>query len=214
MKKHCTPSNNAMHITAPISCSTVVPTESCGCINPIAYLISQANLKAINDNTTFTVAAQSLLSSGIYMTNSSKLCCPDCDDIYFLGFFDTFTDNLLSIIPNMKCCYNYVGPVSYLNQYPAIKNLPCCTTDFFDCIALVNQLPGGQDLLFSDSIFEYNSLNNKSGLCAVYEQLQAIGVISVYNELGNLLDSGIVVRCQDCKIFIGSAQQYFNIFID
>ncbi len=214
MKKHCTPSNNAMTIAAPVAYNTVVPTESCGCINPIVYLINEANVKSISDGTSFGMAVAGLLNSGIYITDSSKFCCPDCDDIYFLGAFELFTNDYLSIVPDMKCCYNYVGPINWMNQYPEIKNLECCKTDFVDCVSLINELPEGQNITFSNSIFEYNTLNNNSGLCVLYQELKKNKFFDFPQELQDILNLGIVVRCQDCKIFIGSSQTYYNIFID
>lgn len=212
MKKQCT-SNKAITIDASIACAstaTVTPT----CTNPISYLLKEASNVAYANGILMSDALANLLNSGIYITNPDKFCCPNCDDIYFLGFFEAFTNSLTSLIPNMTCCYNYVGSASVLNQYPTIGALACCNTNFSDCVAAVNENAYAEDLTFFGSLLEYNTINNESSLCVLYDALLAYSSADIVTEMATVLGYGIVVKCIDCKLFIGSAATYYNLFID
>jgi hypothetical protein len=113
---------------------------------------------------------------------------------------------------------NYIGNPSYLVTRPSLAALPCCDTNFIDCITAINQeLPDGS-LTFGDSLMEYNSINGESSICLIYNQLKAFNKHITGEELADILNAlftaGVVIKCTGCTVYIGSALDYFNTFID
>lgn len=218
MKKHCTSTNNALTIGSKITCPTAEVLATPSCINPITYLIGEALILADKNNTSVAVEITNLLSYGLSISNTGKFCCPGCDDFYYLGYSEVFTNSLISIIPDMKCCNNYIGPVSFLNQYPIIRDLPCCDTNFVDCITAINQELPDDSFTFGNGLMEYNSINSESAICLIYNQLKRANKYLTGEELGVILEAlfsaGVVVKCIGCTVYIGSAVNYFNTFID
>lgn len=216
MKKTCTP-NNALKIGSKIACPTVATLPIPSCINPVTYVLGEAIILAKKNNTTIASEITTLLNAGVSITNAGKFCCPGCNDIYYLGYATTFDTTLGVLIPDLTCCFNYIGDPAFLQSNPTIKNLSCCATNFIDCITAINQDLTESTFTFTGGVFEYNSLNSESAICLIYNQLKAFDKYLTGDELGVILDAlftaGVVVKCTDCTIYIGSALDYHNTYI-
>jgi hypothetical protein len=217
MKKHCT-SNSALTIGTKITCPTAAVLATPSCINPIVYLINEALITAKKNNTAIDVEIAALLNAGVNISNTGKFCCPGCNDIYYLGYANTFQTSLSSLIPGLTCCLNYIGDPSFLNANPTLKNLDCCATNFIDCITAINQDLMDGSFTFTGGLMEYNSINSESAICLIYNQLKAFNKYLTGEELGVILETlftaGVVVKCTGCTVYIGSAADYFNTFLD
>lgn len=207
MKKRCTPQNNAIKIISHVECPTVV-TETPICVNPILYIIDEAIIASAENNTTLLTEILSLLNTGVSVTNSNKFCCPTCDDIYYLGTLSAFMASLDDLLPDLTCCYNYTGPASPA-ALTTLQLLSCCDTDFIDCVSAINS--GGS--IITTGLFEYNSLNNESSLCIINDYLISAGYYDVATTLAGMFNVGIVVKCDGCNLFIGSADAYSSIYL-
>ena len=207
MKKKCISTNNAIKITSDIECSTVV-SETPACVNPILYIIDEAIIASAQNNTTLIEEILLLLGAGVSVTNSNKFCCPTCNDIYYLGLLPSFMATLSAVLPDLNCCYNYTGPAG-IEGLSTLQLLPCCDTNFIDCVSAINS--GGS--VVTTSLFEYNSMNNESSLCIINDYLIAAGYYDVAKTLAAMFSVGIVVKCDGCNLFIGSAEAYFNIYL-
>lgn len=207
MKKKCTSTNNAIKIISHIECPTVV-TETPTCVNPILYIIDEAIIASSENNTPLFEEITSLLDTGVLVTNSNKFCCPTCNDIYYLGYLGPFMASLNTLLPDLKCCYNFTGPAT-LPGLSTLQLLPCCDTNFIDCVSAINS--GGS--VITTGLFEYNSMNNESSLCIINDYLIAAGYYDVTATLIEMFKVGIVVKCEGCNLFIGSADAYSNIYL-
>ena len=207
MKKRCTPENNAISIKTPVECPTIV-TETSTCVNPILYIIDEAIIASTENNTTLLTEILLLLNTGVVVTNSNKFCCPTCNDIYYLGTLSAFTTSLGDLLPNLTCCYNYTGPASP-TALTTLQLLSCCDTDFIDCVSAINS----EGTIITTGLFEYNSLNNESSLCTINNYLIAAGYYDVSTILAGMFNAGIVVKCDGCNLFIGSADIYSDIYL-
>jgi hypothetical protein len=208
MKKRCTPTNNAMHVHTPVECSVVTPVTS-SCVNPILYIIDEAIIASTENNTPLSEEITLLLEAGVSVTNSNKFCCPTCNDIYYLGYIGPFMASLNKLLPDLKCCYNFTGPATS-EGLTTLQLLSCCDNNFIDCVSAINS--GGS--VITTGLFEYNSMNNESSLCIINDYLIAAGYYDVATTLIEIFKIGVVVKCDGCNLFIGSASAYFNIFID
>jgi hypothetical protein len=208
MKKKCTSTNNAIKIISHIECPVVVSGTPI-CVNPILYIIDEAIIASTENNTTLLTEILLLLNAGVSVTNSNKFCCPTCDDIYYLGYLGSFMTSLSTLLPDLECCYNYTGPAT-LPGLSTLQLLPCCDTNFIDCVSAINN--GGS--VITTGLFEYNSMNNESSLCIINDYLIAAGYYDVAATLTGMFNAGIVVKCDGCNLFIGSASAYFTLFID
>jgi hypothetical protein len=207
MKKKCVSTNNAITLTSHIECPTTVLTTP-SCVNPILYIIDEAIISSTENNTTLLTEILLLLNAGVSVTNSNKFCCPSCDDIYYLGTLSTFMTSLDDLLPNLTCCYNYTGPASPA-ALTTLQLLPCCDTNFIDCVSAINS--GGS--VITTGLFEYNSMNNESSLCIINDYLLSAGYYDVAATLTGMFNAGIVVKCDGCNLFIGSANAYFTIYL-
>jgi len=207
MKKKCVSTNNAITLTSHIECPTAALTTP-SCVNPILYIIDEAIISSTKNNTTLLTEILLLLNAGVSVTNSNKFCCPSCDDIYYLGTLSTFMTSLDDLLPNLKCCYNYTGPASPA-ALTTLQLLPCCDTNFIDCVSAINN--GGS--VITTGLFEYNSMNNESSLCIINDYLLSAGYYDVAATLTGMFNAGIVVKCDGCNMFIGSANAYFTIYL-
>jgi hypothetical protein len=208
MKKKCVSTNNAITLTSHIECPTTVSGTS-NCVNPILYIIDQAIIASAENNTTLLTEILLLLNAGVSVTNSNKFCCPTCNDIYYLGTLSKFVTSLSGLLPNLTCCYNYTGPATEPGL-STLQSLPCCDTKFIDCVSAINN--GGS--IITAGLFEYNSINNQSSLCIINDYLISARYYDVSTILNGMFNAGIVVKCNGCNLFIGSADAYFNIYID
>ena len=208
MKKKCVSTNNAITLTSHIDCPVVVPVTP-SCVNPILYIIDEAIIASTENNTTLLTEILLLLNAGVSVTNSNKFCCPTCDDIYYLGTLSAFMTSLDTLLPSLTCCYNYTGPAG-VPGLATLQLLPCCDTNFIDCVSAINS--GGS--IITTGLFEYNSMNSESSLCIINDYLIAAGYYDVAATLTGMFNAGIVVKCDGCNLFIGSASAYFTLFID
>jgi hypothetical protein len=217
MKKQCV-NNKALTIGTKIICPTAATLQTPSCINPITYLIGEALITAKKNNTAVDVEITNLLTAGVSISNTGRFCCPGCNDIYYLGYANTFTSTLSSLIPGLTCCFNYIGDPALLQTYPSLKTLDCCATNFIDCITAINQDLTDSSYTFTGSLLEYNSINSESSICLIYNQLKAFDKYLTGDELGVILEAiftaGVVVKCDNCSVYIGSATDYFNTFLD
>jgi hypothetical protein len=207
MKKKCVSTNNAIRLTSHIECPSLV-LETPSCVNPILYIIDEAIISSTENNTTLLSEILLLLNAGVSVTNSNKFCCPSCNDIYYLGTLSAFTESLNELLPNLTCCYNYTGPATPA-ALATLQLLPCCNTNFIDCVSAINN--GGS--VITTGLFEYNSMNNESSLCIINDYLIAAGYYDVTSTLAGMFSAGIVVKCDGCNLFIGSANAYFSIYL-
>lgn len=218
MKKHCTNTNNALTIGSKITCPTATVLATPSCINPITYLIGEALITAKKNDTEVSVEILALLNAGVTISNTGKFCCPGCNDIYYLGYSSAFQTSLSSLIPGLTCCLNYIGDAAFLNANPTLATLDCCATNFIDCITAINQDLEDGSFTFTGGLMEYNSINSESSICLIYNQLKAFNKYLTGEELGVILEAlftaGVVVKCTGCTVYIGSALDYFNTFID
>ena len=207
MKKRCTPTNNAMHIHTQVECSTVVSATPT-CVNPILYIIDEAIVASTENDTSLFEEIVSLLEAGVFVTNSNKFCCPTCNDIYYLGYFGPFMTSLSTLLPNLECCYNFTGPAAS-EGLSTLQLLSCCNTNFIDCVSAINSA----GTVITTGLFEYNSMNNESSLCIINNHLNAAGYYDVTTTLIEMFKVGVVVKCDGCNLFIGSAKAYSNIYL-
>lgn len=207
MKKKCTPTNNAIHIHTQVECSTVASVTPT-CVNPILYVIDEAIIASTENNTSLLDEITLLLEAGVFVTNSNKFCCPTCNDIYYLGYLGPFMESLITLLPNLECCYNFTGPATS-KGLSALQLLSCCDTNFIDCVSAVNSA----GTVITTNLFEYNSMNNESSLCIINDYLLAAGYYDVAATLTGMFKVGVVVKCDGCNLFIGSADAYFTIYL-
>jgi hypothetical protein len=207
MKKKCTSTNNAITLTSHIECPVVVSGTPI-CVNPILYIIDEAIIASTENNTTLLTEILLLLNAGVSVTNSNKFCCPTCDDIYYLGTLSAFMSSLDTLLPSLTCCYNYTGPAG-APGLATLQLLPCCDTNFVDCVSSINS--GGS--IITTGLFEYNSMNGESSLCIINDYLIAAGYYDVAATLTGMFNAGIVIKCDGCNLFIGSASAYFTIYL-
>lgn len=207
MKKKCVSTNNAITLTSHIECPTVALTTP-SCVNPILYIIDEAIISSTENNTSLLTEILLLLNAGVSVTNSNKFCCPACDDIYYLGTLSAFMTSLDDLLLSLTCCYNYTGPAAP-TALATLQLLPCCDTNFIDCVSAINN--GGS--VITTGLFEYNSMNNESSLCIINDYLLAAGYYDVAATLTGMFNAGIVVKCDGCNLFIGSANAYFTIYL-
>jgi hypothetical protein len=116
--------------------------------------------------------------------------------------------SLSTLLPDLKCCYNYTGPAT-LPGLTTLQLLSCCDTNFIDCVSAINN--GGS--IITTGLFEYNSMNNESSLCIINDYLIAAGYYDVATTLIEMFKVGIVIKCDGCNLFIGSADAYSNIYL-
>ena len=57
-------------------------------------------------------------------------------------------------------------------------------------------------------------MNKESSLCIINDHLITAGYYDVAATLTGMFNAGVVVKCEGCNLFIGSANAYFNIYID
>jgi hypothetical protein len=154
------------------------------------------------------------------MTNSGTLCCPDCKNgIYYLGNYTMLND----ILDNGEkiCCIEYLA----LNLRTKNFDVKCCGTDFLSSVqAWLQQLSNYnlENIPFPigdiNSIVEVSSFNGYSGLGILLNFLQLnypdleqiIYVLIMYV----ILNYGIVIKCDGCKIQFYTAQTYLETLGD
>jgi uncharacterized membrane protein YciS (DUF1049 family) len=56
-------------------------------------------------------------------------------------------------------------------------------------------------------------MNNESSLCIINDYLIAAGYYDVATTLIEMFKVGIVIKCDGCNLFIGSADAYSNIYL-
>lgn len=216
MKKHCT-STNAITIEARITCPTAEILATPSCINPVVYVLNEALQLSKKNNTTVVAEITSILNTGFLISNTGKFCCPECDDLYFLGGGDLFINAFPGdLIYNRNCCYNYVGQPSFIQNNIIFSQLTCCSTNFVDCVTAINQDLTDADVLFLGNLMEYNLINGESSLCLIYNQLKAFNKYLSPADLSSILTAittlGLVVKCDGCNVFVGSMQSYINTY--
>ena len=191
--------------------------------------IQIGNTPVTSTNTIYT-ALYTILQSGLVVSNNTKLCCPDCDSnngFYFLGnsenLVQTATYFLIDGPLTYPCCIEYKLNFTRLEQLTQSFNgdLPeCCGTDFIDHYASWFQ---SADLSSLDFDIDYTALNNLeliegstfngySGLGIMYNYLQSkypdLTALDYYGLYLVIVNYGIVVKCGDCNITIGSSNLY------
>ena len=188
------------------------------------------NTPITTEHTIYT-ALYSVLNSGIVATNTSRLCCPDCTDprgFYFLGgctnlgqVVDYFTP--VGQTAKYQCCIEYKTNVAQLACLTAAVGgkLPeCCNTDFMSAYDAWMEASAFGSLTvpvnYSDlsdlELIEASAFNGYSGLGIMFNYLQTahpeLTPLDYYGIYLVIANYGVVVKCGDCNITIGSANLF------
>jgi len=188
------------------------------------------NTPIVTEHTIYT-ALYSVLNTGIVATNTLRLCCPDCTDprgFYFLGS----TVNLANVVsyftpvgsnPKYPCCIEYKTNVAQLDSLiEAVGGTlpPCCNTDFisaYDAWIEASELSSlSIPISYSDlndlALIEASAFNGYSGLGIMFNYLQTahpeLTPLDYYGIYSVISSYGLVVKCGDCNITIGSANLF------
>jgi hypothetical protein len=132
------------------------------------------------------------------LTNSGKLCCPDCKNgIYYLG---NKVDFASLVNENAKfCCIEYIGT-------GISTTLNCCGTDFLNSIQNWLEFLGTTGFSFSDvnNVVESSSFNGFSGLGLMFDYLQLnqpnLDPTIYLFIITAILYYGVVIECVGCKM--------------
>jgi hypothetical protein len=188
------------------------------------------NTPVTTEHTIYT-ALYTVLNTGIVATNTTRLCCPDCTDprgFYFLGDCSNLAAVVNYFTPVGKvakypCCIEYKTNVSQLScLVTAIGGTlpPCCNTDF---MSAYNAWMEAMELGLLPITVDYNTLNDLelieasafngySGLGIMFNYLQTaypeLTPLDYYGLYLVIVTYGMVVKCGDCNITIGSANLF------
>jgi hypothetical protein len=188
------------------------------------------NTPVTTEHTIYT-ALYTVLNTGIVATNTTRLCCPDCTDprgFYFLGDCSNLAAVVNYFTPVGKtakypCCIEYKTNIAQLDcLVTAIGGTlpPCCNTDFMSAYnawmeaAELGSLPVTVDYntLNDLELIEASAFNGYSGLGIMFNYLQTahpeLTPLDYYGLYIVIVTYGIVVKCGDCNITIGSANLF------
>lgn len=204
------------------------------CNNPLIELYKKASLAVNGDDVTIATETLRLLTNGLFLSNSGKICCPDCTHkygFYFLGGYDVYKE-LSTLFQQINggeitdpkkypCCLNHsltaLNAVDYETAYENLQP-PCCNTNFAEVI--FNLSENVPDVTISENIIEASTFEGQSGLGILLEWLivddQSTEDIGDFFEV--IKEQGLVIKCFGCDIFIGSVESFdtfgkaYNVF--
>jgi len=193
-------------------------TNTEDCKNPLILLIEKAQTLVTVD-LTISEAVLSVLTNGLFITHSGNICCPDCDarmGYYFLGGISPLTDvaDEMSQIPGSEgsvrypCCINHsfngLNAAAYETVFGAMQP-PCCNNDFTEVIS--STILSATVL---SNLVEASGFNQSSGLGILLQYLTLEGFTStdINLILETIINEGLVIKCKECEIFIGSSTAY------
>lgn len=217
--------------------------EYCGCKStfcesPLIELyrrtVSVVNLSV--PTVTLAEALEKILTEGLYLSAHGKYCCPDCNPkkgYYYLGdavqfyaiaeLYGQISINGNPATGKYPCCLNH-----HLSTREAIQyrlgflgiDPPCCDTNFTDVVSQLHEITANFEIT---NFIETNTFNGSSGLKSLLDYIQSdvdydydYDTLSLFFE--KLFELGLVIKCFDCDIFIGSVQSFetfgaaYNIF--
>lgn len=196
------------------------------CLNPITMLFdSILSVYEIVDPKEGETQAATILNAGLTITHKGKYCCPDCNTklgYYYLGGLDPFlqlTQFMQQSVPERgapyipkkyPCCLNYsLTTKEFVAFSTAFQNLkpPCCDTNFSELVLSLTQYD-----LTTSSLIEASFFNGKSGLGFILDYLNShtVDPVIISDVLNTIADLGLVVKCFDCDIFIGTVSAFIN----
>lgn len=212
-------------------CSTPVIEPCIPCKHPLEYLFENAYLATLGleNKVSFLETLITILNQGLYVPNCN-ICCSDCG-IYVLASVETYLIYAEAVGElNPDCCLNLFASIETEAKYTeaassSINN--CCNIEFQDCFnklyCWLNKPEGSVtnlDILLDKGLVEYGAFydkcNNKSisGLCYISEFLKKNCDLNIggyrYEFIELLLDSGIVISCEEDRVVITSIETYFQ----
>jgi len=213
-----------------MQCSTPIIEPCVPCKHPLEYLFENAYLATLGleNKVSFTEAFLSILNEGLYIPKCN-ICCPDCSGLYILSGAETFLLYSEFSPPDIECCLNFIGSTETSLQFNESlqNNKPeiCCNTEFNNCFNKLYCWFNKPEALSGTSpidtgIVEYGAFYDKcddkliSGLCYINEFFKKYCDLNLgtyrFEFINLLLELGIVVRCIDDYVIIGSVSRYIQ----
>lgn len=195
-----------------------------------------------NNQISLFEAINRLLDNGL-VVNNCGICCPDCSVLeYFLGSIETYlikyieqtlaAYSFFKISEIYKCCVNVSAIVEEWLKYHEVFTLnlefpdvpPTCCNNFTKCIDDLFKYQTNQDCRFVDSIdfqrildkgiVEQNSINGESQICFIFNILKEFTDCGCFDSIFQIIiDKGLVISCNNNRLFIGSAETYTNYIV-
>jgi hypothetical protein len=213
----CCGNNNIEMFVPPVT-----TTPECKNILKELIDIASANIKV--NGSTLAAEMTSVLTGGLLALNKGDYCCPDCtgaDSFYFLGGYDALNDLAINI--NLwtsygdvfACCVNSHSNATNgqdINGFLTTiggANYECCESNFQEAVNSVIQLYPGVSSTINTGVVEMSAFDNKSLIDQIgvwiKEANQYITPEEIAAVYGVILTSGVVIKCNDCKILISTA---------
>jgi hypothetical protein len=199
------------------------------CLNPVAYIVGLAVRESESSGVAVGTVLTNILTEGFVSKKDGLLCCPNCVDdagLYFLGNLTSL--NLLvtsltswpSFTGDIPCCTTYqaslTSSVDIEELLDQIQNsIECCDTLLFtELKTLFEKYPSFTDLL-NLGVVEISTLNGLTSLNQIVnlilEEKPYADEEYIHSILISLLTTGVVIKCNDCKISIGIPENVVSI---
>lgn len=174
-------------------------------------------------------ALDRFLDKGIFLPESSEICCPTCGP-YVLASVETFlkfaeAEDCTSGQGICNCCARvYASVETYLKYAEAVGNdgIADCQNNetFIDCLEEIQSTYTEEEIdrLLDKGLVEYGSLGTPAStqLCLLNTfvlssfNLQTVNPSSRPEILDRILDKGIVIDCNDGETVIAGIETYLK----
>jgi hypothetical protein len=188
------------------------------CTNPFTILLQSIGIEHDMADGTLAEHMADWGREGSLVINSCDYCCPDCET-YVLGSLTSSIAVINCINPRTSCCLNVAVTGAEILDLAALTTLisnygvECCN-DFNTCVQTISSNVDNFNLIITQGILEFSTLNDNTALCVIYNKLIQMGFTT--HQIGiiilGLVQAGVVIKCLNGVLQIYSIAVYTQMF--